>query len=144
MEELLKIITPILPIAGIVVGAAIQSFYSRRAENKKQVLLSKTQAYVDYLECISESAQLKSRDGKEINQLFAKAANAKSRICVYGSNDVISALAKFEDVGAAINSEENANVFIKLCAAMREDHLQEKNTASIKELESILVGNRKW
>lgn len=143
MEEFFKILTPILPIVGIIVGAAIQSFYSRKAENKKQVLASKTQAYVDCLECVSESAYLKELAGKERSELLAKAANAKNRICVYGSNEVISALAKFELAGAAIKSKETANIFINLCAAMREDHLLERNKASVEELATILVGPQK-
>ena len=89
---------------------------------------------------MSESAYLKEGNSKERNQLLAKAVNAKNRICIYGSNEVISALAKFEQAGASINSKESAKIFVNLCEAMRDDHLEEKNKASFKELATILVG----
>ncbi len=139
MDKILEAINPILPIVGIVVGAAIQSFYSRRAENKKQSLTEKITAYTDYLHCVSQSTS-NNQTKRERNELLQDIAHAKTRICVYGSDEVIAALAEFEFAGAVINTEKSARVFTNLCIKMREDVIQKKNKAEIKELESILVG----
>jgi hypothetical protein len=144
MSESLNILTPLFAIIGIIIGATIQSYYARKVENKKQVLYSKTNAYVDYLECMSQSAYLDRNNEDELTQLLARAANAKTRICVYGSKDVIIALTAFEVAGANIYSKENAKIFVRLCSEMRKDHLDEGGEELLRELQIILVGKEHW
>ncbi len=68
-------------------------------------------------------------------EVFARIADAKTRICLYGSQEVIMSLAKFERSGGVINNEEQREAFVALIQAMRGD-LNVKST----ELELILLG----
>ncbi|MBI3771918.1 MAG: hypothetical protein HY272_04365 [Gammaproteobacteria bacterium] len=107
-------------------------------------MVSKTNAYVDYLECISQSVHVDRSNKSELARLFSRAANAKSRICVYGSKEVILALARFEEAGANMSSKENSEIFVKLCSSMRKNHLDESGEDLLKELDVILVGKEQW
>ncbi len=52
---------------------------------------------------------------------IAMAADAKTRVCIYGSHAVIKQLSAFEQVGAKISSDESGQVVVHLLAAMRND-----------------------
>ncbi|MEE9355732.1 MAG: hypothetical protein V3U75_09110 [Methylococcaceae bacterium] len=144
MIEILNVLTPVLPILGIVTGASIQSYYAKKAENKKQVLMSKTNAYVDYLECVSQSAHMDRSSKNELALLLSRTVSSKSKICVYGSKEVILALARFEETGANMGSKENAEIFINLCSAMRKDHMDENTEELLEEMNVILLGKGRW
>ena len=54
---------------------------------------------MDYLKSISGLAHLNEPQGSQKRDLRATAADAKGRICVYGSKEVIHAFAVFERLG---------------------------------------------
>ena len=143
MEMLIKILAAGMPIVGILVGATIQSYYSKRSDTKKQALTFKSQAYVDYLMCVSESARIGHMENSQISNLYSKAANAKTRIAVFGSKDVAKNLAEFIELGESINSNESASAFIGLCQAMREDYLDIESAPDMDSIISVLIGGDK-
>lgn len=111
MENLAKILSSTMPIIGILVGAFIQSFFARRMESKKQALTFKSQAYIDYLKAFSESAHVDHLQNEQVVSIFERAANAKNRIAIFGSEEVIEALANFIEKGESLGSSEQ-----KYCA----------------------------
>jgi len=89
---------------GIIIGASLQYLFTRHLVNQKHHRELRTKAYTDYLECVSEQANLgKQRQSQEGRELGAKTADAKCRICLYGSSSAIGAFAKFERLGAIMN-----------------------------------------
>lgn len=86
----------LLPLIGVVVGVTIQFVLSRVGVSAKAKSTLRVQAYVDYIACLSDSAHLLSRDKAEF---LARATDAKTRISIYGSADVVAALAVFEKAG---------------------------------------------
>jgi hypothetical protein len=52
MEVLKLIFTAILPLAGVIVGAGLQYYFSRSAESRKQQIALRIQAYIDYVRCV--------------------------------------------------------------------------------------------
>jgi len=87
----------VLPLVGVIIGAALQLILSRAAEKERQVQTLRTEAYVDYLRFVAAAAHLRSDE--DLRDAERDAANAKTRIAVYGSSQVIGALAQFEKAG---------------------------------------------
>ena len=124
---------------GIIVGAALQYFFSRHLDSLRTHRDSRTKAYTDYLRCVSEHAnsdQMRSSDGHELG---ARTADAKCRICLYGSSDAIAAFAQFERLGATMSSPEQQTTFTQMVAIMRKDSTSSSNVA-LGDLQTVLLG----
>ena len=107
----------ILPLAGVVVGAALQLWLSRTADREKHVENLRTEAYVDYLKSVAASAHLRS--DSDLRDARRDAAYARTRIAVYGNAPVIRALAGFEDVGPVLDNADSVEAFVNLVSVMR-------------------------
>ena len=81
---------------------------------------------------------------KKRDEVLARAVNAKARICIYGSEEVIKALGRFESLGANISTKEQASIFSELVKCMRMEHLSEDSINIIDELDLLLFGNQSW
>lgn len=98
---ILDTLTPYLPLAGVVIGASLQYVFTRQIEYKRSLREMKTKEYVDYLKGVCEQAQLSLAADKitadtGLAEAFTKVADAKARICLYGSKQIIHAFAEFE------------------------------------------------
>lgn len=128
---------------GIVTGAALQYIFTRHLDSQKHHRELRSRAYLDYLRCVSEHAQLRSQPPtEEGKQLGARTADAKCRICVYGSRLTIEAFAKFERLGATMNTDEQCTSFTSMVALMRQDS-GTKDEAKLGDLETVLLGVRR-
>ena len=93
--------TALFSFLGVVIGAALQYLFTRHLDNQKHHRDLRTKAYTDYLRCVSEHANLAvQRQSQEGRDLGARTADAKCRICLYGSATAIQAFAAFEKLGA--------------------------------------------
>jgi hypothetical protein len=70
---------------------------------------------------------------------FIKLADAKARICLYGSSSVIRSFSKFEQLGATMNTNEQRNAFIKMATEMRKD-VRLRTNLSAEDLSWVLLG----
>lgn len=129
-----------MPLIGLLVGALIQSYFARRMESNKQALTFKSQAYADYLKAFSESGYLSSNTKEERNLLHERAANAKNRIVIFGSDEVISKLSNFIKLGESLKTNESLKAFTELCSAMRKDYLGSEFEVNIQSLTTIIIG----
>ena len=127
----------VLPLVGVVIGAAMQYWFSRSAEVRKQIELLQSQSYVDFLRALTKSAYANSAEA--IRSALADAADAKARLAVYGTSDVIVALARFEEAGAVLDNPQTKAAFVTLVAAMR----QKRGAANATDLELVLFGKRR-
>lgn len=126
--------TAILPLLGVVVGAALQHWLSRTTEARKQLELLRNQAYVDYLRAVAKSAHGSAPEN--LRSALADAADAKARIAVYGAHQVVAALARFEAAEPRLDNPRSINSFLALAVAMRAS----SGDASIDDLRLILIG----
>ncbi len=69
----------------------------------------------------------------------AEAADAKARLAVYGTSQVIAALARFEETGARLDSPRAHDLFAALVSAMR----QKSRAAKADDLKLVLFGSSK-
>ena len=82
----------VLPLVGVVVGATMQHLFSRAAESRKQLQLLQSQCYVDYLAAVTKAKHAVSADANR--SAVAEMTDAKARMAVYGSADVIATLSR--------------------------------------------------
>jgi len=124
----------VFSILGIVVGASLQYLFSRFLEERKHKRLLQTEAYADFLRSVAEATHLDSSVNE--GQVHARIADARARIGLYGSPDVVRLLAEFERAGNAIISKEQHESFVLLIQAMRGD-----DKVGSADLELVLLGS---
>lgn len=124
-----------LPLLGVLLGAALQFWLSRSADREKHTKDLQTQAYADYLRAVAAAAQLRADEDRR--NLLRDAADAKTRIAIYGSASVISALARFEEAGAVVTSTgPPAAAIVSLVSSMRPGGMQ----VTDREIRLLLFG----
>ena len=131
-----------LPVCGIAIGASLQYVFTKHIENHKHQRDLRSKAYMDYLKSVCEHAQLRySPDpSKELQELFTRTADAKSRICLYGSKEAIQAFSQFERLGATMNTSEQREAFTNMVAIMRSDSGGE-DCRQVEDLQTVLLGS---
>ena len=131
------IITALLSIAGVMLGAGLQYYFSRTLESRKQLALQRSQSFVDYFKAIALIAQ----HGRSPEH-SAMLADAKVRVCIYGSAAVVKLLRDFEGVGSVLNSVECMTLIAELLAEMRRDAGMGETGIDREDLRRILFGSR--
>lgn len=124
----------ILPLVGVVLGATLQFWLSRTADREKNADALRSQAYADYLRAVAVAGHLRS--DQDLRDAHLDAADAKARIAIYGSAQVINALSRFEEAGAVITEGPSAQAFVSVVSSMRAD----SNAVTNRELEILLLG----
>jgi hypothetical protein len=128
--------TAVLPLVGILIGAGLQYLFGRSLEAKKQIQNQKGQAYADYFRAFSRIATV----GRTKETLSA-VVDAKTRICVYGSDEVVKRLAEFERAGATTNSANSHALVARLLSAMRKDVGASREAADIEDVGVVVFGS---
>lgn len=90
------LIPAILTLVGVFSGAWLQHLFSRTAERTKQFEARRVQSYVHYLRAVSPFAQAAKTDPDKRLHILAEAADAKTRITIYGSKKIVELLASFK------------------------------------------------
>lgn len=124
----------ILPLVGVALGATLQSWLSRAAARELHAESLRSQACSDYLRAVAAAGHL--RTDEDLRDAHRNAADAKSRIAVYGSAETVTALSRFEEAGAIINDGPGAEAFIALVASMRPA----RGAVPARDLKTILLG----
>jgi hypothetical protein len=133
MADASSAVTTALPLLGVGVGAILQYVFSRSAEVRKQAYSLRQQAYVDYLRALAQAGHAKGAEDLAKAQLLA--ADAKTRIVVYGDRAVLEALASFEEAGPSLTNPRSTQCFLQLALTMRA-----KADVDVERLRTVLVG----
>lgn len=132
--------TAILSALGVIVGAILQYIFTRYLEQLRHRREFRTKAYIDYLSHVSDQANLGyDRQSNEAMALRARAADAKCRICLYGSSKTIEAFAKFERLGATLSTDEGREAFVNMVVIMRGNSINDTNIES-EDMRLVLFG----
>jgi hypothetical protein len=132
---LTAILPPLGVLLGVTLGAALQYYFGRTLEGRKQLALQRAQAYVDYFKAVALVAQ--HGGGKDH---LAMVADAKVRVCIYGSPTVIRCLSAFESAGAVINTTDGAAAIMELLRAMRNDTGMGDSGIGQQDFQRIVLG----
>ncbi len=126
----------LLPIAGAAFGAWLQYLFGRGLEARKRLAQEKGQAYTDFFRSVAALAT----KGHEA-EFLSQAADAKTRVCIYGSSGVALALSDFEKTGAKIDTKDGKAAIVKLMQEMRRDIGGRAQEIAREDLENILFGH---
>lgn len=112
----------LLSFLGVVIGASLQYIFTRHIENQRHIRELRSKEYSDYLRNVAENALIHpEQNGQDRKELLARMADAKTRICLYGSPKTIKAFSAFEELGAQICTPEQGQSFTKMVLMMRSD-----------------------
>lgn len=121
----------LLPLAGVILGAFLQS--TRERKNQKKAL--KIKAYTDYLQA---AATLSSKDLSKHVDARVLLTDAKIRIAIYGGKEVITRVAAFDRMGSSLINTDGMNAFLKITSAMRAEDT--KNQIKNADMAQLLFG----
>ncbi len=102
---------------GILLGALLQFWLSRRTELEAKYMELKLGAYVDYVNSIARVAFVSSSERpKALDQVAA----AKTRICIFGDKEVVETAAQFEQTSKNLANTDAQHAFTDMCQVMRK------------------------
>jgi hypothetical protein len=113
--------TAVFAILGILAGATLQYFYGQRGEAWKAHRQLRSAAYLDLIKAVVGTAAQRNVGGLDAVQIFSALADAKARICVYGSSAVIHAISEHLRRFHVLDSAESCVAFTGVLQAMRDD-----------------------
>jgi hypothetical protein len=127
----IKLIVAIIALTGVVASALIQYYLGRESEKNKKTLEIRSQAYLDFLNIMSELASsAKHKKERDLEQL-KKLTQAKSRIVLIGSNNVVKEVRNFfNKFNGTLSSDESLDAFSRIVSAMRSDLSDERSLAN--------------
>jgi hypothetical protein len=110
-------------IAGVITQYVLFYYTDRRKRNADL----KMQAYVDLIRSVSELGMAqRHKDAAKEKENRIKLLDAKSRIVIYGSQEVIKNLAEFFKEGGVLTNAEERRLFIRVYQAMRNEYQKGK------------------
>ena len=137
-----KLLTAFVSFLGVIIGAFLQYFFTHHIENQRHIRDLRSKAYMDYLMTVSEIANYRPKENsKEWGDMRARIADAKSRICLYGSKKAIHAFSRFEELGAQLNTKDQLQSFTDMVGTMRLDSGSEIGVEA-RALQIVLLGVR--
>ena len=117
----IKIIVALVGIFGVLVSACVQYFLGSKTEKGKKQLEIKTQAYLDFLNSVSEIASSSRHNKNRSLEQLQKLNQAKTRVVLIGSNSVVTHLHSFYQNYGNLDSDESFYSFSKIVESMRKD-----------------------
>jgi hypothetical protein len=118
MKELL---TPLLAIFGVLVGAWAQYLFSRRAESRKSYDKLRADSYVDFIRgCAGVAMAQRFEDQTEHLKASSVMLDAKVRIAIYGDASISRGVGQFFGKYGDFSRKEDKRAFIELICQMRQ------------------------
>ena len=135
----IKVVVALIGIVGVLSSALVQYFLGRQAEFNRKNVEIRAQAYLDLVNSVSEIAgSAKHNEDRNLEQL-QKLNQAKTRVVLIGSNEVVEAVNNFWLEHGSLNSEEAISSFSVIVSAMR-NNLSGENSLPLKLLTEALFG----
>jgi len=111
------------------------------ANRCKQFQANQAQAYIDFLRAVGGRSIAQKHKNKEKEFEFTSLlTDAKIRIAVYGSKDVVLTVASFFRDHGSLDKPESIEAFIKVVRTMRIHTINENGDVADQDVESILFG----
>lgn len=109
----------VIGIAGVIVGASLQHWFSRVAEFRREQRGSRARAYADFISAVV-AVSIKQTNNQDVSQEnWIALGEARARVAVYGDPAVVRAIAAFWRLGAKFATAEQKRAFVAICNDMR-------------------------
>ncbi len=135
----IKVVVALMGLGGVCASALVQYYLGRQSEKNKKVVEIRSQAYLDLVNVVSEIASSAKHDEQRNLEQLQKLTQAKSRVVLIGSDNVVKELHGFFTEFGVLNSEKSFDAFSKIVAEMRID-LSGKSTLASNILAESLFG----
>ena len=129
-----EILLGLLPLLGVAVGAGLQHWLGRLNDRDEHFARLRHEVYSDYLRAVSEAAASPSKDA------IRKVTDAKARMSVYGSDNVLKGLFEFENAGPNLTNKTAQDRFISLALEMRREASASGTAIDAGSLAVVLFG----
>ena len=131
----------LLTLFSVLVGSLLQNFLSKKSTLNEFQIKLKEDAYSDFARSAAGVAvsQRMSDQTKELDYTILL-ADAKARITVCGSKEVVESLATFFKFKAHLADPESRRLFTNAIKAMREDLLSSNQRVQDNDINSLLYG----
>jgi len=130
----------IMSFLGVVIGASLQYLFTRYLETQRHLRELRSNAYLDYFRSVSEQVHNADFQQLEDRDPLGKVADAKARICLYGSRAVVHSFAVFENLGATLVTAQQRAAFVAMVTAMRADSGVVPPPEG-RDIETVLLGS---
>ncbi|BCG65186.1 MAG: hypothetical protein methR_P3011 [Methyloprofundus sp.] len=137
----IKFVVALIGLTGVLISALVQFYLGRRADLSKKNIEVRTQAYLDLINSVSEIASSNRYNEDRSLEQLQKLNQAKTRVILIGSNEVIMAIKNFWSEFGTLNSDEAFSSFSLIVSAMRKD-LSGDNSLSLKLISEALFGKQ--
>jgi len=137
----ITVIVALIGLIGVGASALIQYFLSGQREKNKNMVEIQTQAYLDFINAVSDIASSAKHNKARTLEELQKLTQAKSRMILIGSDDVVKEAHRFFTEFQALDDKESFKAFSKVVLAMRLD-LAGSNSLSSKVVLESLFGKR--
>ena len=138
----IKLIVALIGLCGVGASALIQYYLGRQAEQNKKAVDIRAQAYLDLINAVSEIASSAKHDEIRNLEQLQKLTQARSRVVLIGSDEVVKELHNFFMNYSVLNTDEAFNAFSRIVSAMRSD-LSGKNNVALNILSEALFDKNK-
>jgi hypothetical protein len=129
------IVGAIIALSSGIAGAFLQAIVSRRSEYIKAGRQARYDAYADYFKGVAQLSH-----GSDHSSAHATIADARGRIALYGSKEVVVAMSKVFEHGSGLRSVAARHDLSAMLAAMRADVLWIDPAVSDQALVSVVFG----
>jgi hypothetical protein len=133
----MDVLVAILPLIGVALGAFLQHKFASTNQRAEQIDLRRHEAYADYLRGVAALAGNRSKEPSNVSLV----ADAKSRIAIYGSAEVLDKLGKFEEVGPNLADQEAIEAFLSAALQMRQESFPSDINPNIYSIRLLLFGS---
>jgi hypothetical protein len=133
------LVVALIGLVAALVGGAIQAFATGKFEKSKFEREAKWQTYTSYFATLGDLSFYHD-DPERMRAAYASMAHLRGRIALYGSDDVIRAVAGIFTF-ADLKSDAAQAAMSKALAAMRQD-VGYSSSVSNAELQALMFGTR--
>lgn len=134
-----ELLSPLLAIAGLIVGASAQYLFSRLTENRKAADKLRTDAYVDFVKgCAGVAMAQRFKDEAEHLKASALMLDAKVRMAIYGDSSVAQGVGQFFESYGDFSRRADKRAFVDVISQMRQRVAGSSNEADRAAISQIL------
>jgi hypothetical protein len=118
----IKLLTALLGLLGLVIGAILQHYLTTRREEKKETIERKKQCYLNLIESLSSLASAQSvNDTKKITEYSLRLDRSKLELILFANGKVLNELSKWFSEYKTNITPEAQKCFSKAFSKMRID-----------------------
>jgi hypothetical protein len=141
IQSTLIVVSVLGPVAGFLLGTWIQARYNKELEARKHVAALSSTAFADYVKSIAQNKfAIQSEDLSAQLNALALQTDAKVRLCIYGSREVVEHLAALERTSLRLDDPTAKTAFITLCRILRGSENPKTPPAKDDDISAILFG----